>query len=282
MAGNGYNPVEYLVIGHVSKDLTTEGPVLGGTAAYAGRTAQALGLRVGVVTSVGPDLDLSQLDNLEIVQIPAPNSTTFENFSTPAGRRQILHNRAAPLDLASLPISWLRSPIIHLGPIADEVNPTILDSAQEALVCVTPQGWLRKWDADGVVSLSDWDRLSEILPKANAVIISLEDLQGSVHAAREMATICNILVLTKGDEGAHVFWGDQERNYPGIHVNELDPTGAGDIFAAAFFIRLHQTQDPWEAARMANTLAASSVTRAGLDSIPTAEEVRSHQTETTP
>jgi sugar/nucleoside kinase (ribokinase family) len=219
---------------------------------------------------------------MEIVRIPSSKSTTFENFSTSSGRGQILHDLAAPLDLASIPTKWLRTPIIHLGPIADEVNPSILDSIQETLICMTPQGWLRKWDADGMVSLLDWHRLTEILPRAHAVIISLEDLQGSMQAAREMATVCKILVLTKGEEGADVFWRGQERSFPGIDVTELDPTGAGDVFAAAFFIRLHQTQDPWEAARMANTLAASSVTRVGSASIPTAEEVRSYQIETAP
>jgi sugar/nucleoside kinase (ribokinase family) len=53
----------------------------------------------------------------------------------------------------------------------------------------------------------------------------------------------------------------------------VDATGAGDIFAAAFFARLHQTRDPWEAARFATNLASHSVTRVGLSGIPTREEV---------
>jgi sugar/nucleoside kinase (ribokinase family) len=53
----------------------------------------------------------------------------------------------------------------------------------------------------------------------------------------------------------------------------VDATGAGDIFAAAFFIRLYKTRDPWEAARFATLLASHSVTRVGLDGIPTAREI---------
>jgi sugar/nucleoside kinase (ribokinase family) len=53
----------------------------------------------------------------------------------------------------------------------------------------------------------------------------------------------------------------------------VDATGAGDIFAAAFFIRLHTTRDPWEAARFATQLAAYSVTRPGLEGVPTQEEI---------
>jgi sugar/nucleoside kinase (ribokinase family) len=53
----------------------------------------------------------------------------------------------------------------------------------------------------------------------------------------------------------------------------MDSTGAGDIFSAAFFVRLHSTRDPWEAARFATNLAAYSVTRPGLNGIPTQKEI---------
>jgi sugar/nucleoside kinase (ribokinase family) len=61
--------------------------------------------------------------------------------------------------------------------------------------------------------------------------------------------------------------------------NELDPTGAGDVFAAAFFSRLHTTRDPWEAARFATHLSSFSVTRSGLASIPTPAEVEESMVE---
>jgi sugar/nucleoside kinase (ribokinase family) len=54
---------------------------------------------------------------------------------------------------------------------------------------------------------------------------------------------------------------------------EVDATGAGDIFAAAFFARRFQTRDAWEAARFATNLAAYSVTRVGLQGIPTHKEI---------
>ena len=41
--------------------------VLGGTAAYAGSLAHALGQRTGIVAAVGPDADLTALVNPESV-----------------------------------------------------------------------------------------------------------------------------------------------------------------------------------------------------------------------
>jgi hypothetical protein len=54
-------PINYLIIGHLTRDLTPSGPRIGGTAAYAGLTANALGLRVGIVTSWGAEVPLGQL-----------------------------------------------------------------------------------------------------------------------------------------------------------------------------------------------------------------------------
>ena len=59
----------------------------------------------------------------------------------------------------------------------------------------------------------------------------------------------------------------------------LDPTGAGDVYAAAFFVRLRETRDPYEAGRFATQLAAVSVTRPGLAGAPTPAEAAAARTE---
>lgn len=273
MTHHGSNTIDYLIIGHVAKDLTHEGPVIGGTVAYAGRTAYALGLCVGVVTSTGPDLDMSPLSDLKVKCLPAENSTTFENHYTHKGRQQHLHALAQNIELKDIPHQWHSSHIIHLGPIADEVDHTLIDRFPNKFVCITPQGWLRRWDESGIISLTKWHQIKNLLPAASAIVLSLEDLIDNHQAAREIASLCNILAVTDGVKGAQIFWKNEERHIPAPQVEEVDPTGAGDIFAAAFFIRLYQTKDPWESAHFANFLAANSVTRKGLASTPTTDEV---------
>ena len=71
--------------------------------------------------------------------------------------------------------------------------------------------------------------------------------------------------MTQGPAGSIVYFSDEVRSVPAPKVNAVDLTGAGDIYATAFLIRLYQTGgDPWEAARFANEIAAQSVTAAGL------------------
>lgn len=265
--------VDYLIIGHVSKDLTPDGPVLGGTAAYAGLTARALGLRVGVVTAAGPDLDLNPLQDLYVECLPSLVSTTFENRYSASGREQWLHALAPGLGAAAVPPAWRNATIVHLAPIAGEVDPALVDFLRPGLLGLTPQGWMRAWDEYGRVRPTRLEFGDAVLPTAGAVVLSLEDVAGDEALIEDMAEHCHLLVVTEGPGGARLYWAGDRRRIPAPRVPEVDPTGSGDVFAAAFFIRLYHTRDPWEAARFANHLASASVTRRGIDAIPRPEEI---------
>lgn len=258
-------PFEYLVIGHISHDLTPEGPVAGGTVSFSGRTAQALGCRTAVLTSAGSDFDFaSALPGIDVLSVAAEHTTTFENVYTAAGRIQTIYGLAAPLTAQHVPAAWRQTPIVHLAPLANEVDPQIIHLFEERIVGLTPQGWLRRWDENGRVSACEWPAAADILPQATAVILSEEDLPDEATLAQYIQW-ARLLVLTQGPRGCTVFCEGQSRQIPVTPVTEINPTGAGDIFAAAFLIRLYENgRDPWEAARFANQVAAQSVTQFAL------------------
>lgn len=266
-------PVDYLVIGHVAHDLAPEGPRLGGTAAYSALTARALGLRVGIVTASGPETSLEPLKDIPVFSLESPQSTTFENIYTDHGRVQYLRAQATRIDLNRVPEPWRRAPIIHLGPIANEMDATLPDGFSPALLGLTPQGWMRKWDATARVSRAEWTNAELALAQASAVVISREDVDDNEELIEQMAHQTRILVVTEGPSGAVLFWNGDRRRFRAPDVTEVDATGAGDIFAAAFFMRLLRTRDPWEATRFATLLASCSVTRVGLQGIATPREV---------
>lgn len=267
-------PINYLIIGHITRDLTPDGPRLGGTAAYAGLTAQALGLRVGIVTSWGAELPLGKLKSIPVISFPAEHSTTFENIYHDNIRIQVVHSIAPGLDYHMIPEPWRQAPIVHLGPVAQEVEPGLIRRFPTSLVGITPQGWLRCWDKDGHVKMCEWPESSFMLQHAGAAIISTDDVKNDENRIEEMASAARILVVTEGAAGARVYWNGDVRRFRPPFEEEIDPTGAGDIFAAAFFVRLYLTKDPWESARFANQIAAASVTRRGLEGVPTPEEVQ--------
>lgn len=266
--------VDYLVIGHLTRDLTSSGPRLGGTVAYAALTARALGLRVGVVTAWGAELPLGPLRHIPIVSYPAEVSTTFENRYQDGRRQQIIHSVAPNLDYYMIPEPWRQAAIVHLGPVAQEVEPGLVRRFPTALIGLTPQGWLRRWDKEGHVRPDEWPEAPFVLEQAGAAVISSEDVGNDENRIEEMAVSCRILAVTEAHQGARLYWNGDVRRFRAPQVEEVDATGAGDIFAAAFFTRLYTTRDPWEAARFATQVAAISVTRPGLEGIPTPEEIQ--------
>jgi len=265
-------PVDYLIIGHLSCDITPDGPRLGGTAAYSALTGRALGLRVGVVTAWGGEVPLDVLNGINVQIIRTQFSTTFENKYTPEGRIQHIHHFAPDLSIDNIPEAWRRTPIVHIGPIAGEAKSVLEGNFPSSLLGLTPQGWLRKWDSAGHVEPGEWPEAIGMLARAGAAVLSIEDVGGNEEFIETMANACRVLAVTEGPAGARLYWNGDLRRFRAPSQEEEDATGAGDIFATAFFWRLYMTRDPWAAARFATHLASFSVKRRGLDGIPTEEE----------
>ena len=268
--------LDYLVIGHVTRDRGHDGFTIGGTVSYAGRTARALGCRVGILTSASNDIDLGQaLGGILVARIPAAETTTFENSYTAEGRHQLLHSVAEPLNPEAVPPDW-RATIVHLGPVARECSPALVDAFGDAFVGVTPQGWMRRWDRAGRVHSCTWDGAERVLARADCVVLGEEDVRDIGDTADTVAHYSartRLLVVTAGARGCTVYERGQGRHFPAPSVHEVDPTGAGDIFAAVFFVELQRSGDASVAARFANCVAAHSVTRVGLASTPGREKV---------
>jgi sugar/nucleoside kinase (ribokinase family) len=265
--------LDYLAVGHVTRDLVDSAFTIGGTVSYAARTARALGCRVGAVTSASPDLDLSQaLDGVLVARFPATTTTTFKNIYTSNGRRQLLHGIAETLVPEMMPPHWSAA-IVHLGPVARECDPALVNAFGDSFLGVTPQGWMRYWDPAGRVSCCQWEEAEPVLARADAVVLSEEDVAGDETLVARYAAQTRLLVLTQSAAGCTIYLHGQASHFPAPAVHEVDPTGAGDIFAAAFFVWLQRTGDPGVAARFANCVAARSVTRTGLDSTPGPDEV---------
>jgi 1D-myo-inositol 3-kinase len=280
---------DFLVIGHVTKDLRPDGSfTIGGAATYASLTAQRLGLRAGIVTSASPDL-LERLPEalpgVAVVAVPADESTTFENIYSGGRRRQYLRGRAAPLTPADVPAAWRQPHIVLLGPLAQEVAPECASAFPGALRGACPQGWLRQWSADGLVSPAVWETAAQVLPHLHALVLSREDLRahnGGTDNAQEQqidallhawANTTPLLALTQGAKGATLYQAGKTRQFRAFPTTEVDPTGAGDVFAAAFLIQYAIGQDAAAATRYANCVASFVVEQPGTQGIPTSEQV---------
>jgi len=112
-----------------------------------------------------------------------------------------------------------------------------------------------------------------VLPFAKVLVLSEEDVGGDLSLIQEYIELTEIVVVTAGWKGSTVYHQGQKRYFPARQVIEVDPTGAGDVYAAACLVRLEETGDPWEAAHFANCVASFSVEKPGVAGIPGRQQV---------
>ncbi len=261
----------------MTADLTPDGRRLGGTVSYAARTVNAFGLRAGIVTSAATnDPLLAEIEPYTQVKVVKSDFTsTFENVYEPdGGRKQYIRAVASPIGVDDIPPEWLSTPLVHLGPLTNEVDPQIAHILSDATVLMTIQGWLRRWGDDGLVHFKRWHDESA-LKAADIVVYSEEDIVEAPDLEQIYANIVDHLVVTRAEKGGTYYHNGQSSTYNSLDVPVEHLTGAGDIFAAALLAALPRLGNNMQAAiRVAAKLGAISVTRTSLDGTPTPEEVQ--------
>ncbi len=270
------NVPHFLSLGHITLDLVGNGITPGGPASFSTCTARSVEVSCGMVTSFShPLLHASLYQGIELCCIESPHTTTFANLYDEHGtRRQIIEKVAATITPEAVPESWRSARIVNLCPVADEYLPDIIHLFPDSLVGVCPQGWMRKWGADGHVQRKEWETCQDVLPYADVVFFSEYDVAWPDRTTREYLNHVKMVVVTRGEHGSSVY--EQNGNVwhvPGFHADEIDPTGAGDVFAASFLVKYEETRDPVQAATFANCVASHVVEKEGVYGIPLREDV---------
>ena len=264
--------LEFLTVGHLSWDLTDTGGTLGGTAAYASMTALRLGLSPSLLTSAGPDLDvLSALPGVNVHSVLSDNSTIFRNCYQDGVRTQTVAAVAGRLTAGDAPQEFRAAPLVLLGPLIGEVGRDMPRAFPGAKIVASLQGWLRRRNENRLVQPVAWDGAG-ILPFVDAAVVSRDDLQ-DISAVDGWTGKTPVLIVTEGDAGARMHFQDTWHRIAAFPAREIDPTGAGDVFAAAYLIRYGETSDPLESAHFAACVASFSVEAVGTAGIPTRARV---------
>jgi sugar/nucleoside kinase (ribokinase family) len=189
------------------------------------------------------------------------------------------------LQVEDVPEAWRKAPIVLFGPLNQELSPSLVRLFPRhpgSIFAATPQGWLRRWDEDGRVWPAPWTAAGEILPLLDVLILSHDDLLPFANGNRTDADAMlsqwsmqvPLLVATDGRHGATLFQHGFAERFPAYPAREVDPTGAGDVFAAAFLVYYHRDGDPRKAIDFANCVASLSIEHVGIAGIPTLEMVR--------
>lgn len=256
--------LDYTTVGHVTVDVMGEGirrP--GGSAFYSALQAARLGRRARIVTrGVGTEIEAllePYRGELELEVQEAPCTTCLQTLGKGPERAQRVLAWAGALE-GELAID---SEVLHLAPVARETPRSWRGAA--GFVGLTPQGLLRTWSQrEDRVRLADL-RAEQLPAHCDAAVLSRLErpfcaplLDGRTLVAVTDEAAPTELLLRDG-EAVRTAVPPVERI--------RDDTGAGDVFAAAFFLALAEGRDARAACAFANAAAAVRLSGEGPEAV---------------
>jgi sugar/nucleoside kinase (ribokinase family) len=265
-----------LALGHVTFDRREGRDLVGGSVAYAALAARRLGWEAGVLTAAGPDFAPERdLAGVTVFVGGGAATTRFQNvYGDDGARSQFLQARAPDVELQPLPAEWRAPDALLLGPVAGELPGSWAPSFEAGVVGAIAQGWVREFDpADGRVGACAWRDPRQALFGVHVLFLSEQDLPEAAEQARELLGLVPMVALTRGWRGLTLMTRGGAWEVPALPRPEVDPTGAGDVFAAAFLVRYHECDDPLEAAAFAACAASCVVEGPGLTTLGDRAEV---------
>jgi sugar/nucleoside kinase (ribokinase family) len=266
----------FLSIGHVTRDARPGGDVLGGSVSFGALTAARLGWEVAILTSAGPDFEPEkEMPGVTAFVRRGATTTRFVNtYDEDGTRHQVVTSRADPIDLEPLPDEWREPDALLLAPVAGELVGFSTASLSAGAVGAVAQGWLREIDAGGDVSPREWSDAARDLLGVHVVFLSEQDLPNADAGARELLRHVPMVALTRGWRGLSLLTREGEHEVPSLPRTEVDPTGAGDVFSAAFLVGYHESGDPLEAAAFGACAASCAVEGVGAESLGDRAEIQ--------
>jgi 1D-myo-inositol 3-kinase len=263
---------QFKLVGHFTHDRCGESIHIGGSAYFGASICRWLGDAVEVVTSVADDFRF--FDSIQWLRPsvePAHETTTFENCYMPDGQRtQRVFGCASRLVPRRESRSTRPFDVLHLAPVMGEVDLGLWKRGCPArILAISLQGWLRTTRGDRenpagrAVMRRDWRPQPGELSGVDVVFVSDEDLAGDDSLLVDVCKAVPIVVRTSGADGAEVIKrGECWRIgvYPTVAV---DPTGAGDAFAAGFLHAFASGQSLEAAGRLGSAVASIVVEATG-------------------
>ena len=247
---------------------------MGGVTTYAGITYRRHNIPVFVISNIAEQdqeiMKRLQVEGVQVFSATSGFSTCFVNDNRDEIRHQELLQRAESIKISQIQSIFNKVDFLHLGPLhALDIEPGALKLLQDSKlkIFLDPQGYTRMVKDKKVcravsVQMTAGLKLAHIA-KANesecqAILafyrMSLSQL---VHHFK-----LEEFVVTLGDRGGFV----QKENGKTFHFDAarvkipVDPTGAGDVFGAAYIVsRFKDQKDIPDACNYAAAIAARQV-----------------------
>lgn len=221
----------------------------GGAVYFAGKTFENLGAKSVIIS---PKFDKPLI---------------FKNIYINGKRKQKVENYRQYLKydwLANLKQFPTKADIVMIAPVINNITPEHIIKIKamyiDSFFCLLPQGLFRKIADNGSVSTSDWNGGDEIISCFDFICFSEEDIPAGEKKAAEWSKQGPLVIVTRAEKGASLYKGGKRSDTPAFSPQKFaDPTGAGDIFAAAFVFHFLQTKDITDSVAFAHKFAYLSL-----------------------
>lgn len=288
--------IDIITMGHIMKEMIlfpnyTVGPILGGASAYSSVVASILGLKVGIVSKIGKDMPLELLEPLyksgvyiEGLKIEGKHSRISHLIYHNNGTKTMKYiKKGRPIVFSDIPDYFINAKIIYICPQEKEISlKTIKKIFSKNKKIGAELGGFggAHWSHH---SKRDLNYIKKFLPYFNIVKLSKEDsmfLFKELNEEKIVKTILSygveICILTLAEKGAIIAKDSEIFIIPSLTKNPVDFTGAGDCFAASFFVNFLQKKDIKKAGLFASATTSLMIEHKGglkINRIPTLEQV---------
>lgn len=283
---------DVIIIGHATMDTNvlpwgTVENVVGGAPTYAGAMLATLKKSVGVVSKVGADFDVSFYKRRGIdakgIRTEGERTTRFRNMYDVKGDRwQVCEHVAPRIIPEDIPRAYEDARSFYISPVINEVDVEVIKRVKRKgnIVMLDPQGLFRKIGERGRVEVAPRGRedLAAFLEHVDIVKVGKDEVLAFGMGVRDILLFlaragAEVAIVTLGGEGSMFLAGDRIEKVSSLNVDVKDPTGAGDIFGAAFLAKYLETLDTLTSVRFATVAAGLKIRFEGPTGFPSEEEI---------
>lgn len=274
---------KFLAVGNITKDelILKSGKFIsfGGTS-YSAIAATRLGYKAHILCRSNHEIDpwVKRLneEGIHVEVQPDKHLTFFINDYSFGERQQLLLEHTRKIVYKSSE----KMDIIHFNPMFGEINLESIKKARKncEILSLDVQGLVRTTKNKKVIG-KFWSKREEFLKHIDFLKVGKNEIN-LVSRKKSYREICEelssmgakVVALTLGEKGSIVFKEDYYE-IPAYKTEEIDPTGAGDVYATAFAIRYFETKDALNSGLFASASASFVVEDFGPKNIASREKV---------